>query len=375
MPDQFTEVSRTGWGKNILSSIAGIGIGIIMFIASFIVLWSNEGRVNLGKVAAASIAVAPASDAPAAEGKLVALSGPVFADAPVGDPEYLKPGAYLALTRNVEMYSWVEEKETKEEKKTGGSTETKTTYTYKKAWTDDPAETGDFRYPQGHENPVLTIRGRTFTAGRAVIGRYGFNPADASLPEADPVDLSGSIATPPPNGRLTGDYLYLGRGSLDSPQLGDVRISFSSVNAGIDATLLGKKQGTSVTAYYHKGKSRLFRLFRGTRDDAIAALKTEHKIMGWILRIVGFLLMWIGMTLVLAPIGAVLDVLPFLGSIGRSFIGCATFVVALVLSAITIIVALIAHNIIALAVCIAAAVALIFLLPRRRRAAGPANQP
>jgi len=103
-------------------------------------------------------------------------------------------------------------------------------------------------------------------------------------------------------------------------------------------------------------------------------LKTEHKIMGWILRIVGFLLMWIGMTMVLGPIGAVLDVLPFLGSIGRSFIGCATFIVALVLSLITILVAMVAHNIIALVVCVAAALVLIFVLSRRRKA-GLTNQP
>lgn len=375
MPDQFTEVTRTGWGKNILNSIVGIGIGIIMFIASFVVLWTNEGRVNLGKIAATSTVIDLASDNAAAEGKLVALTGIVTADTPLGDPEYLKPGAYIALDRNVEMFAWIEEKETKEEKKAGGSTETKTTYTYKKTWTDDPEETSEFRYPEGHANPVLTIRSRTFTVGRAAIGKYGFDPAEASLPEADPVILTGALLIPTPKARLTGDdYLYIGKGSLDLPQLGDIRISFNALRAGLSATLLGKKQGTSVTAYYHKEKSRLFRLFRGTREDAIVTLKTEHKIMGWILRIVGFLLMWIGMTMVLGPIGAVLDVLPFLGKIGRSFIGCATFVVALILSLITIGIAMVAHNIIALVVCVAAALVLIFVLSQRRKA-GLTNQP
>ena len=73
-------------------------------------------------------------------------------------------------------------------------------------------------------------------------------------------------------------------------------------------------------------------------------------MIGWILRLVGFLLMWIGLGLCFGPITAFLDVLPFLGSAGRFVISMAALPVALVLSLITILISILAHNLLALIV-------------------------
>lgn len=54
--------------------------------------------------------------------------------------------------------------------------------------------------------------------------------------------------------------------------------------------------------------------------------------------------MWIGLNLVVEPLGVVLDVIPFLGDLARTATGFATFIVAAILSGLTIIVSIILHS-------------------------------
>ena len=61
-------------------------------------------------------------------------------------------------------------------------------------------------------------------------------------------------------------------------------------------------------------------------------------------------MMWIGMTMVFTPLHALLDVIPFLGSISRNLLGCALFPIALVLSAISILISMLLHSIVAMVV-------------------------
>ncbi|MEO0107110.1 MAG: TMEM43 family protein [candidate division WOR-3 bacterium] len=368
MPDEYVEVKRTGWGQNIIKSISGIIIGFLMFIISFVVLWTNEGRTNLGKVAETALIVSPDAINSSADGKLVSITGTLETTTPIGDPEFLKPGKYVRLERIVEMFAWVEEKETKTEKKVGGTTEEKTVYRYKKEWTRNPKSSGEFKYPEGHENPYKSVSEQTFYAPSAKIGIYSFDPQSATLPSARPVYLTTQNVIFSRNGKLVGtDYIFIGKGTFDNPQVGDIRLRFEAVQTGISVTLFGKKQGENIIAYLHKGRDRLFRALSGTREEAIATLKTEHKMIGWFLRIVGFLLMWIGLNLILGPIGAILDILPFLGNLSRGIIGVITFLVALVLSIVTILISMIFHNLVALIIFIIVVVALIFLLRRRKR--------
>lgn len=368
MPDVYTEVKKTGWGSNIAKSIIGVLIGIVMFIVSFIVLWNSEGRVNLGKVAEKAIVVDSKTIKTSAEGKLVSLTGAIETTGLIGDPKFLKPGKYIMLDRIVEMYAWVEEVETETKKKTGGGTEEKTTYRYEKAWTSDPQESSEFKIPEDHENPPLSVPSKTFYAPEAKIGIYSFDHKAATLPGPGNVELTKKIAIAHWDAVLIGsEYIFKGRGSYENPMIGDLRISFKAVNAGIKATLFGKMEGKEIVAYYHKGKTRLYRALTGTKDEAVIQLKTEHKVMGWILRIVGFLLMWIGLSSILGPISAILDVLPFLGRVGRGLIGVITFIIALVLSIITILISMIFHNTIALILLVIIAIVVVYLLIGRKK--------
>lgn len=375
--DTYTKVTKTGWGQNIGKSIIGVLIGFVMFIVSFIVLWSTEGRTNLGKVAEQAIAVSSGTVESAAQGEFVSVTGELQTNSPVGDPTYLKAGPYVALYRNVEMFAWVEETETETKKKTGGGSEEKTTYRYVTEWTSNPRPSSEFEFPEGHDNPRMKIHPDTFYAPTAGVGAYTFDHQSATLPGPTPIQLTRDNAISHWDIRLIGrDYLFMGR-SYDTPQVGDVRISFQAVHTGKRVTLFGVLTGSEILPYYHKAKTRLYRVLSGTRDEAIATLKTEHKVMGWILRIIGFVLMWIGLTLIYGPISAFLDVLPFLGKISRSLIAIVTFLIALILSIITTLLSMIFHNTIVLIIFIIVVGAVLFFVftGKKKTKAEPAHAP
>jgi hypothetical protein len=371
MSDQFVTITRTGWLGNIMNSFVGVLLGIILFLVAFPVLWFNEGRTNMATIAKASVLVDGARVSEQMEGKQVAVAGTLASDERLGDPPYLAAGAYVQLNRKVEMFAWVEHKSTETRKDAGGSSTTTTTYTYDKQWTSSPEDSHAFEHSQGHINPSLPLQSTTLVVSSAHIGAYTINPADITLPSARDINLDNENVTTSGNSKLAGNFIVLGRDSFDTPQLGDIRISYSGVSANTPAIAFGKQQGTALVAYLTVKNDRLYRVFVNTdRAGAIQEMGTEYEVIGWILRLVGFLLMWIGLGLCFGPITAFLDVLPFLGSAGRFVIGLVALPVALALSMITIVISILAHNILALIVVLGLLVGGMMLWSRARKRRG-----
>jgi hypothetical protein len=351
MSDRFVSITRTGWLGNIMNSFVGMLFGIILFVVAFPVLWFNEGRTNMATVAQASVLVDGASVNRDTEGKQVAVNGTLTSDQRLGDLPYLAAGPYIQLDRKVEMYAWVEHKSTETRKDAGGSSTTTTTYTYDKQWTSTPEDSQSFEHPQGHANPALPLKSTSLVVPSAHVGAYAINTSDITLPDAQDINLGSPSVELVGDHRVVGNYILLGRGSFDTPQLGDVRISYSGVSANTQAIAFGKQQGAALIPYLTPKNDRLYRVFVNTdREGAIQTMGTEYQVMGWILRLVGFLMMWIGLCLCFEPITTFLDVLPFLGNAGRFVIGLAMFGVALLLSAITIVISMLVHNLLALIV-------------------------
>lgn len=367
MPDQFSEVTTRGWGSNIMESIKGVVFGIILFLASFVVLWINEGRVDMSKVAKMSLPISASVLDSSADGKLVSVAGNLTSSESIGDPRYLQPGRYIKLVREVEMYAWEEEKRSKTTKKVGGGSTTETTYSYQKGWTSHPDNSSRFKYPEGHQNPPLSIQSKSFIVKRAEVGIYDIEPQRITLPRPTDIELTSENVIIKGDERLEGDYIFKGKGSLDNPQIGDMRLSFKAVDNNINATTFGKLEERKIVPFMYKGKYKLYRAIRGGRDEAIARMATEYRVLTWILRVVGFFMMWFGLSLFFGPINAVLDVLPFLGSVGRGLVAIAMFVVAFILSLVTIIVSMIVHNIIALIIVLLAILGGVFYRSQLRK--------
>lgn len=345
MADQFTEVTQKSWWQNITGSFAGVLIGIVVFLASFYVLWTNEGRVDFSKVAELSIQIPSARIDSEYDGKFVSASGILSSDDLLGDAGLLKPGKYIKLNRIAEMYAWDENVKTETSDKMGGGTEEKKTYTYSRKWTENPEDSGDFKYSQGHENPSMAIKSEQMVVQAAKVGAYGVETEKVSFPGGEEIGLTDQNTVLAGRQKLESDHIYIGGGSMQSPSVGDIRIKYAAVKNGIKATVFGKVESDYIQPYYYKAKDRLYRIFSGTRDEAIAQMAGEYKMMVWIVRLVGFLMMWFGLFSLFGPISEVLDVLPILGKVTRGLAGFATLVAALVISAVTIILAMIAHNI------------------------------
>lgn len=338
--DSFTEVTQTGWLSRIGKSITGLLLGLLFTIVAFPVLWWNEGRsvktyqgLQEGEkitVEASSAAVDAVND-----GKLVHTIGKAETKQPVRDDIFGVGGIEtIKLKRNVELYQWVEKKETRTKTKMGGGEETVTEHTYKKDWEDKIQDSSDFKRPAGHENPAPAYRAAEFQSNDATLSAYRL-PAfliDA-WDDFKPHELPAVDALPEPlraKASLRDGWLYVSA-TPDQPALGDARVKFQSIPAG-DASVLARQIKDSFEPYATKTGTSIARIASGmqSKESMFAAAKSENTMMTWLLRGGGFLLMFVGLAMVFQPLKVLADVLPFVGRI----VGVGTGLIAFLLSAI-----------------------------------------
>jgi hypothetical protein len=372
MQDHFQEITTTGFGKRIMNSFGGIFFGIALFIGSFVVLYMNEGSVDYSTIAKTAIEVPSttiSTDA-ALKDKLLVTSGTLSSEEMLGDDLYLKPGHYLALERKVEMYSWKEEKKQRSHSNAGGSSTTTTTYDYLKEWSANPANSLQFEHPEGHLNPPLEMRSASKRCGKATIGAYKVDMTSITLPSLDPVTLNADNTQLANGAVLDNGFIFISKtagSTYATPAVGDIRISYKALPSGVNATIFGKLNGDTFGVYLTPDNLRFFQAFKGSKEDAIISLHQSYLTWIWIWRLVGFLLMWLGLSIILAPLSVMTDFLPLLGNLSRSLIGGITFLIALVLSVVTILIAMTFHSVAALIIAIIAVVAVFFIVLNRKK--------
>jgi hypothetical protein len=370
--DTFIKVTRQGLGKNLFNSVIGALIGLVMFLGSFVMLWMNEGQINWADVANSSTAIDAATLGNTGDGKFVAATGQIVSAEQLGDPPYLKPGPYIHLARTVEMYAWKETKESETTNQTGGGSTTTTKYSYTREWTSSPQDSSTFEVPDGHTNPQQMIESSERTVAQAQVGAYTLDMNTLDLPSTKPLALNAALIDSESSAKLVGGYLFSGSGTLAKPQLGDLRIQYQALANNLRATVFGVRRGDQLTPYLFQGQTNFYRALAGDRATAIVALRNEHDALIWIFRIIGFVLMWLGLSLMFTPITAVLNILPFLGNLGGKAIGLVTFGVAFVLSSLMIIVSAIAHSLLALTILLILILAGLWFMGQRAKQNRPA---
>lgn len=368
--DSVTETVDAGVGSRLASSLSGMLVGIVLFLASFAVLWWNEGNViaeknALEEMRRSLVKTDVSKPNPKHEGKLVHATNKLSSSEKLGDAPYLAPGPYLSVARKVEMYQWVEHEETKK----SGSKKT-TTYTYSKEWAEGREDSSRFKKPAGHENPQLTVQPASHSVKAVTFGKLNGLPVLERLSADERLPVTPKLLTPAQKKAELQDgmiYLRKTRGAKE-PVVGDVRISYHTVNPGT-FSVIAKQTGKTLTSHHAKNGKENFLVERGAKPPQ-AMIQTAKEAAGFfamIMRVVGFAMMFFGLNLLAGPITTLLDFIPIIGTAGRFVVGAIFFVVSAVLSAITIGLSMIAHNPIALAI---AAVALLgggYLLWQRRR--------
>jgi hypothetical protein len=374
MTDTFTEVTTQSWFSRIKNAFAGLLIGLIFFVGAFPMLTWNEKRSiertrALLVVAGETTTVDPAQLTPGVEGKPVHFTGMAVTAAGVKDDIFGISEPALKLDRTVEMYQWKEEKDTKTTEKMGGSSETTTTYRYTKAWEDEALDSASFQHPGGHENPVqLLYPNKLITAQPITLGAY-------QLPDSIVAGIGGWEDFPAPpvetlpesireKAKLSGEHLFFGA-DPGAPVIGDHRVSFRIVRPH-DVSIVAAQVGNSLDAYHSKHGNVLL-IQDGIHDAAsmFRMAQDQNKTVTWLLRLLFFVLMALGLVLLLNPLKVLADVVPLIGSVVGAGTGLIAFLLAAALSSATIAIAWLAFRPLIGVPLLALTVGLFILVGRR----------
>jgi transmembrane protein TMEM43 len=348
--DSVTEVTTTGWLQRIGQSLLGALIGILLVLGSIILLWWNEGRaveaIRALDRGAKQVVEAQASTVdPAKDGKLVHVSGTMEAKSPARDTAFgVGADNLLRLKRTIEMFQWVEHKESHSRKNLGGSETTETTYTYRKEWSEQPHDSSRFHEPGGHANPAMPVRSATIDGQDVRLGAYKVDRAVLDAVTAFAAFDPGQPTNLPSGYRKDGDALYRG-GDPNAPAVGDIKVHYAAVPAQTMSVVAAQANGTLAPFSDSNGyKIALAEPGVVAANVMFKEKAHEESVLTWILRAVGFMLMLIGFCLVASPLGVVLGVIPLFESLAEAGAFLMALIVSVPLTLIVIAAAWVAHR-------------------------------
>lgn len=376
MADEFSEITNESLGERLGGSIKGVLVGIVLFIAAFPLLFWNEGRAvsdakRIALGAANTVSIAGDQVQSANDGKLVHVTAKADTKETLADPVFGVKATAIKLRRTVQMFQWDEKKDSTTQKKLGGGTETKTTYRYVKDWSESAIDSANFKHQQDHVNPPMPYEELTQAAKDVTLGAFampeslinkcdkftkltvspdaladlpsdirdrtrifdgGFYtaavagpaaPTPAATPSAGP---EASTASPTPSAGPAGA----------EPKIGDLRVKFSQVLPG-EVSVIAQQKGNSFEAFgTDEGTIELLSFGKVSAAEMYKAEQAKSNLITWVLRLVGFLVMGFGMSMVSRPLSVLGDIIPFVGSIIGGVTGFLAFAIALPLSLITI---------------------------------------
>lgn len=347
MPDTFTTTSTQGFFSRLMSSFVGILLGPVIVIGAIILLSWNEGRAvqairGLEEAGGVTVEAPVDSVNGANEGKLVHVTGKATAAGPIEDGDLgLSFADQLAVVRTVEMYQWKEKKEEKKQENVGGSETTTTTYSYSRVWTEEAIDSSSFTHPEGHENPAMPFSSTRYAAGDARLG--GFTLDSSTL---DSVDASKPLKPEPPEGWLaSGGNLYRGE-NPSAPAIGDVRVHYTSLPTNSDISVLARQTGEGFSTYTTTNGYTIHLASNGIvpAADMIKHQQEVESMITWILRAVGTVLIYVGISMFFGPLAIVASILPFLATLVRGATGFFAFVLTIPIALITIAISWIAFR-------------------------------
>lgn len=374
----YTETTQTSWGSRLGGAFKGILTGIVLVVVGTVLLYWNEGRtvktggaINEARSVAVRVDDISRAD-PALAGKVIYATGRADTQDVLEDPIFGAKATAINISRRVEYYQWEEHSRQETRKKLGGGEETVTTYTYTQEWVGEPIDSGEFRDPdyQGRNRVLARYEDETLYAPRVTFGAYtlpnflehsigGAVPLDIVLDEdrkkaifeglsveSDPLGnatLRGGVSSSvQPQDRyvhVQGNVLYLGE-KPGSPQIGDVRVTFTQTPPA-DVSIIAQVAGNTFEEFTASNGYTFSRLEMGTvgMERMFAGAESDNATMAWILRVVGTIVVIVGLGTILHPLSVIADVIPILGSIVGAGTGFVAFLLGLAWSLLVIAVA------------------------------------
>jgi len=278
---------------------------------------------------------------PGNDGKLVHLTGQAVTEQTLADPEFGVSLMALKLKRMAEMFQWVEHSSKTSSQNVGGSTTTKTTYTYKQEWRSEAVNSARFKHPEGHENPpTLRYPGREVFAHPITVGALSLSSALVGrLQNWSPQPIPPTEAWPETikrEGKAYQDYVYFGV-NPGSPTVGDTRISFQAVFP-CRISVIARQVGGSFEPFVAKTGNQIEMLVMGEHSamEMFQQARKTNTLITWGIRAGGTLGIWFGFLLLFSPLQVLASFIPVLGRIVGFGAGLLAMVCALPLAAIVI---------------------------------------
>ncbi|MEP9396572.1 TMEM43 family protein [Mesorhizobium sp. KR2-14] len=352
MSDSIVKTTSVSWFERIKQSVLGALIGFILVLGAVVLLFWNEGRTvttarSLAEGASAVVAVPSQEINPANEGRLVHISGTVTTDEILADEEFGIEVEGIRLVRTVEMYQWHESTSEETKKTLGGGEETVTTYSYSKAWSDEPIDSSRFEQPAGHDNPSMELESDVFQVSEARINAFALD--DTVLDEigdgralklsSDQQRAIEAAWSGYEKVTFADGAVYLGD-NPKKPAVGDYRVRYELVPLG-PVSVVGKQTGNSFQAYQTRAGDRLLLVESGSvpADTMFANAASENTLLSWIIRAAGLVVLMIGFAMMMQPLGVIADVIPLLGDVVRLGTGLAAFLFTIIVGTATIAIA------------------------------------
>eukprot|EP01012_Entosiphon_sulcatum_P038297 TRINITY_DN495_c0_g1_i1.p1 TRINITY_DN495_c0_g1~~TRINITY_DN495_c0_g1_i1.p1 ORF type:complete len:538 (-),score=32.64 TRINITY_DN495_c0_g1_i1:141-1754(-) len=336
--DPNVSISRDGFCSRIGGAICGACIGVVLLIVFCVILVWNEGKTVKDQKAIQQgrkdVVELGCSMDTAKVGKLVhascslsstRLSDPVFSSVAVNG---------VWLSRSVEMLQWTESSTSS---KSNGQTVTR--YSYSTTWSSGQISTSSFHNPQGCGGTCYNPTFPSFSSQKWWVEPTFFG--NFTLPTDLRNKITGSTAiTPPSTSRScsqlsssqppsvistdtttpSGGYLYTNCGNV----VGTLRIKWTASSATSASVLAKLTDAGSFVEWKASSGSTIYRLSEGNKsassmfDDASSAAKVRT----WVLRFVGWLLIWLGLQLITGPVAVMPTIIPCVGDFLSDIVGC-----------------------------------------------------
>ncbi|MBQ9446326.1 MAG: hypothetical protein IJU61_07025, partial [Victivallales bacterium] len=342
---QYQTTSSQSWFSRLGGAFKGVLIGLIIFIIGFPVLWNNEHDAvrntnALNELQKVTIDVGKPEIQAENEGKPVFMTGPAATQDVLTDPIFGISENAIRLSREVEIYQYVEKQLSETKKKMGGGTETVTTYTYEPAWVQAPIDSNTFENPDARTTcrnvGIMRFQDDELMAANVSFGAFKFGPEIiAKIGGSKGYTLAPDFQLPQQlkvlGARIEGEYVIVpytapatttanainqavnavaGAGDANAAgqaianavvpqpvtQIGDLRVKFA-ITKPHDVSLIAVQKGDTFTDYTAKNgkKQFLFRDGTHTATDLFEAKAASNKMKRWFFRAIGFILMYIGM--------------------------------------------------------------------------------
>lgn len=380
MSNSLSQKPNSQTNRNPLTGILG---GALIFLCAFPVLYFNEAQENLSKVAEQAVEYNEALES----SYLGYTVGAFSATNKANDP--LLTREFVAVTRKVEMYGYIETQSTTTTNSgnTQSSFNSEIRYTYSKTWLTNPAQTTTWRgrtsdfprdLPINYNTWIVNLpQPRTSTSTGLSINNIPVDGTNLDLSASNDLSVTQDMIVNNSYTVVLNDLYFTNqeRFDLSTPLIGDVRISFTVIEFDDQGLLLGNIDNNQFSAFTTDSGNIMYRFFNGesTIENVVSQLQTEYQLTIWIFRVVGFLMLFVGLLLSFKPISTLFNFIPIFGSVGSGLFTIMLFVVSLVLAITTIVISLIVQNILVVSLITLGIFGLFFVLVRRPKPLKPST--